>query len=248
MTDTITLSINEFRAILRKAFEGLYGHDHDFNQLARLVIWLECRQLSGVKLFLEAEADHGAKWDLILNDLETGEYEIEANGLSLLCFGDLACDLAIGRAKYTGFSVVHISGAMHSEVIAASVARCARNGLAAIAWWPDENTKVANMASQRLDQSAPMVCRVDLPQSYEGSIERVTLVCATKMSVLEEHYADWFSYKDENYIAADALTSTFTRSLDRGLILSIKDYKRLCYCADRVLVESTEASRRGAGA
>lgn len=248
MTDTITISINEFRAILRKAFEGLYAHDHDYNQLARLVIWLECRQLSGVEMFLEAEANHGAEWDLKLNELEAGEYEIEANGLSLLCFSDLACDLAIGRAKYTGFSVVHISGAMHSEVVAASVARCARNGLAAIAWWPDENSGVANMASQRLDQTAPMMCRVDLPKAYEDTIEKVTLVCATKMSVLEEHFADWFSYKDENYVAADALTSTYTQSIDKGLTLSMDSYKQLCKCADRVLVEATEASRRGAGA
>ena len=137
---------------------------------------------------------------------------------------------------------------MHSEVAAASVARCVRNRLAAIAWWPDKDPRVANMASQRLDQTAPMMCRVDLPQSYAGSIDKVTLVCANKMSVLEDHFASWFSYKDESYVAADALTSTYTQSLDKGLTLSMHLYEQLCQCADRVLVEATEASRRGAGA
>ncbi|NNE57986.1 MAG: DUF3726 domain-containing protein [Hellea sp.] len=248
MAETITISINEFRALLRKAFEGLYVHEQDYNQLARLVIWLECRKLSGIKMFLEAEDGPGSRWDLNLNELDSGEYFIEANGMSLLCFNDLACDLAIGRAKNSGMSIVHISGAMHPEVIAASVARCVRNGLSACAWWPDEDVEVANLASQEAGQAEPMMCRVDLPKSYGGHIENVTLVCAEKLSDLESKYRHWFSYKDEDYIASDMLSSTFTQSLDNGLTLSMESYKRLCHCADRVLVEATEASRRGAGA
>lgn len=248
MSKDITLSINEFRALFRKAFEGLYAHEHDFNDLANLVIWLECRGLGGISKFLEAETGMLSGLKPAMKKNIDNSFAIDGRGLSLLAFNDLVGDLAIAGAKTNQIGIAHIENAKHQDVIVASVARCARYDLAAAAWWPDSEAGIANIATQSKEGTAPMLTRINLPNSSGEQLDHITIICSSNMAAIEERYKEWFAKRGDHKIEASELTDSFSRHLDGGIKMQVDDYKQLCRCADRVLVEATEASRRGAGA
>ncbi len=246
MSETITLSINEFRALFSKAFEGLFSHDHDFYELANLVIWLECRQLHGVKTFLNAEEKMLEGIKPVLSKNPKHEYCVDGSGLSLLAYNDLVCDLAIARAQLDKTGVVHVSNTSNPEVIIASVARCVRSGLAAAAWWPDKNQETVNIARQSKADESPLLAKVVLPPGK--TFQDVTLISAQNMNSIETQFSEWFEFQGDKVTEIGALADNFKRSLDHGIELAIDDYRQICRCAERILVEATEASRRGAGA
>lgn len=48
MAKQLNLSVNELWALLRRTFEALYGHERDYYDMARTVLWLECHGHDGV--------------------------------------------------------------------------------------------------------------------------------------------------------------------------------------------------------
>ncbi len=244
MSSGVTLSLNELRALLRKAFEGIYGHDHDWNALTDLVLWLEFHDLDGLKIFFDAEP--GLPCDIPnLSEGDNGDILIDGKGGSFLQFNVTSCDLLVSKAKTAGQAVLHVNNTKHVQVITASVARCASSGLAAAAWWPSEENS-AYIAFQEAGARAPNLFRVSLPAGFEN-YEGVTIIAAPSIKDIQTRYQDWFQFQKSGQTPSNEIEERYQQHLDHGFAMSVDDYKRLCHYADRVLVEATEQSRRGAG-
>jgi len=130
MSDKITISLNELRALLRKAFEGVFGHSRDWNAMADTVIWLECNDLGGMRFFFEAyrEMRLGRKASMLQSP---AGISINANGTSLLEFVHLLGDVLLAEAKDKGWAKAQVSSAKHPQVLQIAIDRIVKAGFSA---------------------------------------------------------------------------------------------------------------------
>ena len=103
MSEQITLSLNELRALLRKAFEGVFGHERDWNAMADNVLWLESHGYDGLATFFAAYPKMIADKKASLSITPSGEIIINSHGTSLLEYVHLVGDILLlevrGREK-----------------------------------------------------------------------------------------------------------------------------------------------------
>lgn len=247
MSDTLTISLNEFRALLRKAFEGLFGHERDWNALADLVLWLECHGRDGLAIFLSRASALSQMPTAKLERSRPGHIEVSAHSQSMLLLHHSVCDLATAEVKSKTTRVVNIQikQAVDPSIIVASVAHSAEYGLAAAAWWPGEEGW-AHTATQDGNDSAPYLRRITLPTSHKA-MRDITFIVAESASDIERDYSDWFLFQQGNRQLPQETQQLFLNQLDGGCMMSVSDYERLTQLANAVLVEATDASRQGAG-
>ncbi len=245
MSDDLTISLNEFRALLRKAFEGIYGHSRDWNALADLVLWLEYRGLDGLKMFFDAEPllnRHSFKTDITYSEMET---VIFGNGNSLFSLCLEAGDILISKARNQGVCVMQLNDFSDLEIITATVDRCVKNGLSAAAWWPDRNGQAA-IAFQDQGEHEPSFYKIELPTGFE-SLSFGTIIADKSLKNIRERFPQWFSLLEKEKVTASEINNKYLAHLDNGYRINFVDYSHLSKLADRVLVEATEQSRKGAG-
>ncbi len=244
MADTLTISLNELRALLRKVFEGIYGHTRDWNALTDLVLWLEFYDLNGLEKLFSAEPHLGQAHPRKYTSSK-GEAKIDADNGSLLELSDMIGDFLIADARRTGQAIIHIENTQHQAVIAACVARCAKAGFAAVAWWRGKKDR-GSIAFQSPEESAPNLFKITLPEGFEG-YDYVTVILNSSMDEIKHAYPSWFSFLEAEQFPANEIARRYEEHLDKGFRITRSDYDRLCILADRVLVEASEASRKGAG-
>jgi len=95
MSDTVTISLNELRALLRKAFEGVYGHDRDWNAMAETVLWLETRGLDGMQMFFESYAGLSRDKKLSVQNMTKGKLHLDLGGGSCVESAHLIGDVVL---------------------------------------------------------------------------------------------------------------------------------------------------------
>jgi len=87
MSTHIKLSQNELLALLTRTFEALFGHERDYYDMAKTVLWLECHGHHGVEQMISAlpvlEHDNLAK--PALSELSSNHIVIDGSGRSLIC-------------------------------------------------------------------------------------------------------------------------------------------------------------------
>ncbi len=246
MAEAITISLNEFRALMRKAFEGVYAHRHDINALADHVLWLEYHGLSGLDIFLESCAGLEEWRSPDLQERSNGDLDIDARGQCMLALNDMVCDLVFDRALGRNMGTLHIQNALNPQVIVSGLARCKHYGLAGAAWWPGTG-EWAHIAVLDGDSPVPYLCRIDLPEGV-GALSATTLIVADAFEKIDAKYPEWFAFRRGHTTPANEIQQSYLSHLDHGFSLSKEKYRKICALADRVLVEATEQSRRGAGA
>lgn len=245
MSDQITISLNELRALLRKAFEGIYGHGRDWNALTNSILWLEYRGLGGIDTFLKTEPSLHGSVDLQMIKLEAQELEFEGNSRSLMSYGLEICDLLIGRTKKHGPQIFQLKNMGDAMMVAEMVTHCAARDLSAAAWWSGEGG-AGWIAFQGRTDKEPNFYKIDLPDSFQDFSE-ITIITDYSMKDIMDKHPEWFQLLESGKIAASEIENRYLRHLDNGILLSKLQYNTLCQLADRVLVEATEQSRRGAG-
>ena len=245
MSNDLRISLNEFRALLRKAFEGIYGHSRDWNALADLILWLEYRGLKGLESLFAAAPSLKAEYKLTLELSSQLDLSVNAKGASLLSLCPEIGDLLIANAQTTGVCAMQINNVTDAELIAATVNRCGQSGMAAAAWWPGQDGSGA-IAFQSKNEAEPNLYRIDLPSGFEEYSD-VFIVVDQSLENIQGNHPDWFSYLEDGQTPSNEINNIYLSHLDNGYEISGNDYSRLCKLADRILVEATEQSRQGAG-
>jgi len=232
MTAYINLSHNELWALLTRTFEALYGHERDYYDMARTVLWLECHGHAGVEQLIDAlpilEKENLSEPDL--TELPSGRIALDGAGHSLLCIGRSVADLAMAYAEENGMAQVDITNVSDSKSLIGNLTYIASQDFSALALCKD---KVARMMVES-----------ELPTLYtnEGN-ETVSLICSKNDEVLQDYLEDKTSIMD----SIEHQHAAYEAGLEQGLNVKCSHYDTLTVVANRVLVEATEASRRGAG-
>lgn len=245
MSNDLTISLNEFRALLRKAFEGTYGHGRDWNALADLILWLEYRGLGGLRIFFEAESGLNIADRPKVESHLDGKITIEGQEKSLLSFCPELGDLLIAAALNSGHCVMQITNVSHAEIVVATVNRCTRNGLAAVAWWPGKGDW-GMIAFQEPGETEPNLYRIELPPDFKD-YSGVKIIADKSLKNIQKNFPKWFYFLKSGQQPSSEIDDLYLAHLDNGYKISTDDYRRLSESADRILVEATEQSRQGAG-
>ncbi|WP_299193628.1 DUF3726 domain-containing protein [uncultured Erythrobacter sp.] len=244
------LSRNELLAFLRRVFEALLGKRCDYEAVAEQIVWLECHGLGGLDMLRACLT----RLDLEEQNVEShlpgafsvggGAIDLDAGGGSLLCFGDLLTDMLIVQSAEQGSCRIEIADLREGQAVLPQLHRMALAGCFAAA-------RVRN-PQDGTSWSAHITAASRLPalsgcSGSSGCADAVSmsLICASSEPALRSAMHAFDPHWPEPTIASDQLAANYKRSLDSGI--PVGDLSALAAIADRVLVEATEESRRGAG-
>jgi Protein of unknown function (DUF3726). len=232
MSTHIKLSQNELLALLTRTFEALFGHERDYYDMAKTVLWLECHGHHGVEQMISAlpvlEHDNLAK--PALSELSSNHIVIDGSGRSLICLSQTICDLVMAGAAENRRSRADIINVSDSKPLLGVLNCAATQGFSAIAICRE--------------QLAIITADVAYPTVYKNNgIDSLSLICAQT----DEKLSDYFSQTPDVLVDVSTQKDAFVSSLEHGLNIKRVDYNALTMIANRVLVEATEASRQGAG-
>ena len=229
----INLSRNELKVLLIRTFEALYGHTRDYHDMAHTVLWLECCGHDGVASLVQAfsylEQD-GLKEPSLFRQSKS-HLIMDSGGHSLFCIAQSICDLTTALLSETqAAACVGVINTQNSQALMGVLRVAARQGFAAMTMYEGY--------AARIEAGA------DYPIIYQNqNISGLSFMCARRATTLDEYTKNFGRIiVDENM-----QTQAYTASLNDGINIARSDYDALKAVANRVLVEATEASRKGAG-
>lgn len=250
VSGSLRLSRNELLALLRRVFEALFAKSCDYEALAEQIVWLECHGLGGLDLLhdclapLDREEHHGERLLLDACLAQGALIDLDADGESLICFGDLLADVAIARCARHETCKVEITNLREGQAIVPQIHRMAMAGRFAAA-------RVTNRKSGK-SWYAQVTGSSPLPELYGwdgakdcGERVALSLVCSANEQALLSAIMDLYPNWPEPTMSAGQLARNYRDCLNNGVL--VRDLTALHAIADRVLVEATEESRRGAG-
>ena len=109
----INISFNELLSLLSRVFEALYGHEHDFQEMAQTVFWLESHGHSGINKLIEKLPELNAVKNIYLPPpfITKEIITIDCCGGSLFTNAHLICDLVFSETENYGITKVAIINA-----------------------------------------------------------------------------------------------------------------------------------------
>lgn len=226
------LSRNELRALLSRVFEGMYGHKYDYSAMALTVLWMECYGLEGVSRLVKSLTDFEKK-DLILPDwkaVSDNRFEFDGHGQSLFLLGHNLCDLAIATTLSNGAITISVKNVKHRDTLIGSLHMIARQHVSVIL---SVNGQAFINAKST---SVPSVYAV--PETDD-----IILQCASTVQDIVKFLPDQTILETPD----ETILNTYAKAIVMGMSINQDHIHALNQVADRILVEASEASRRGAG-
>lgn len=246
--ETIQLSLNELRALLRRTYEALYHHGYDFTVMARSCLWLETHGLDGIGLILRSLDDLDTPCaKLVLSQTGPDKYLIDGQGRCLIPFMNASADLAIASAQRSGFGQIDILNIFGRLNIFAALKKAARLNLWAAALWYDEGDKASYALWLNKHKSLPDFYKIDGEIEGPWGDSGLRFVCARGPERVEAKVRYMLPGQARPIRTAHEFEACQQAALDNGLSVKLADYAKLNALADRLLVPSTDESRRGAG-
>ncbi len=228
----INISFNELLSLLSRVFEALYGHEHDYQEMAQTIFWLECHGHSGINKLIEKLPELEAVKNIYLPspNITKEVITVDCCGGSLFTNAHLICDLAFSEAENYGTSKVFIINAKDPYAIIGYLGSACNNSLSSY------------FVTDKI--SAFISPRSQYPTIYSNtSCKKIQLTCAKNHNLIDmSHIANL-----EPKLDVIKQKSFYEIALKNGLSISTLNFKKLNLIADRILVPSTDASRLGAG-
>lgn len=247
------VSYNELQGLCSKAFSGIGFSEGDAADAADMVAWMQCHGLAGVEHLSRAldyllQEDPRSHPRVLYQD---GDLAVLDNqGQSVLRSVSLATELAFAKARARGLAVVKIRRCHNRQMIMGYLSRLAVRGMNITACWrnaqdPLTEQVVGFRSGSRVPEIRIYAVR-DVPEENEPN-DGITLIMANHVELLP-------SLGDASAIdllachRASDLLACREKSLVDGIAVDDDVWLRLKQLATRILVESSDASRGGAGA
>jgi len=263
------VSYNELQGLCRKAFCAMGFEDGDASDAADMVAWMQLYELSGLAalgrgldFLLEDQGEQPA--ELIYSDGDLAV--LDSHGASVLKSSTLALELGFAKARARGLAVIKIRHCHNRQLIMGYLARLAGRGMNVTAFW--RNAQAPDTAAQapagEQATDTPLIEQVvgfragspvpeirvyavhEVPEENEPN-DGVTLIMANHVDLLpslrSEYQLDLLARHQESDLLACR-----ERAMRDGIEVDDALWARLKHLATRLLVESGDASRSGAGA
>lgn len=253
------VSKTELNALLKQAFEGLGFNSGEYEYAADMVVWAEMSGLQGLQ-----ELHRGLPYLIEHSGLpiqcvwEDGANALmDAGNSSSLNCAEVVLDMAYVKALKQGFSSVTVRNCHNRKLFMKAVMECGRRDVSALVYWRNSSAPVIeHVISIGPGTTTPLLPRYRTRQMVADSNIEIAqrqslfIVCSTQVAKLDEHESDFFSqsYNETTLMEPDTLRGNYRAALNQGLVIKEALWERLQALSKKVLVESSEQSRMGAGA
>jgi len=240
------VSKNELKASLHKAFEGLGFHSGDYHNAADMVIWLEAHGFYGFDRLIAALSylNTTAPVHADLTQEDGHNFVLDGRGTSILLCGSEAVDLLRAASTADSSAGLELINCYNRTFIIQRLVKAAERNVAFVAYWRqlDYCVKVSVEAGGLL----PKYKTFSLIEEFDTQSLRV--FCGPSLKIVENQYAQYLKFGRliDTYDSAK-MEDCYRDSLEQGIEIDEALWKTLDDLVARVLVESTELSRAGAG-
>lgn len=235
--------------MLKRLFEHLGDANYDYGACADSVTWLEAHGIAGIRS-LEAVLDRLLAKNHVPTEIVSSEpdhFTINAGGQTLFAIGPVAVDLGASMLSRSSPFRITITNAVNPSAMVAGIHRGRRYPGSMAAWWRSTDEPILHLVRGGANCEYPEYQRFQLSADEEYLPGSVTLVCSTVFSELNDHIPDTAALDCLETIGTTEFANRYAQILDSGIEVDEGSFNSLCEVADRVLVESTDTSRSGAG-
>ena len=240
------VSRNELTASLKKAFEALGFEPGDYYDAADMVVWLETHGFYGFDRLLATLAylnTTGPVYaDLIREDKHN--FVMDGKGTSILLCGSEAVDLIRAEVVHDKSAGLELANCYNRTFILQRLVKAAQKGFAFIAYWRqlDYCVKIKMSPNELLPHYSTHEFFGELdPQSMK-------IFCGTSLVNIEKQYAYELKFGNQiDRFPESKMGECYKNSLEYGIEIDEALWSMLDELVARVLVESTDSSRAGAG-
>ena len=241
------VSKNELTAALKKAFEALGFQPGDYYDAADMVVWLETHGFFGFDRLLAALQYLNTTAPVHADLVQEDEYNfvLDGKGTSVLLCGSEAVDLIRSHISRRSSASLELINCYNRTFIIQRLIKAAQHKFAFIAYWQQQDYCVKVCVSEGAllpeYQTYKMIDQFD-----EQSLR---IFCSKNLETIREHYAKELKFGDliDTYLISE-MAECYKSSLEQGIEIEEMLWETLDDLVARVLVESTESSRAGAGA
>ena len=240
------VSKNELTASLKKAFEALGFQPGDYYDAADMVVWLETHGFDGFDRLLSVlnylKTTSPSHADLI--EEKEGNFVLDGNETSILLCGSEAVDLARSYAIQGSSARVEVINCYNRTFILQRLVKAAQRNIAFIAYWrqSDYCVKVSIAPGAELPEYQTFT------MTGEFDSQSLRIFSGTDMAVIERQFAKELEFGEFlETVSAEDMQACYLDSVEQGIEIDEALWKTLNELVARVLVESTESSRAGAG-
>jgi LDH2 family malate/lactate/ureidoglycolate dehydrogenase len=240
------VSKNELMASLKRAFEALGFQSGDYYDAADMVVWSQTHGFDGFGRLMEALAYLNTTApihaDLVQEDAHN--YVLDGRGTSVLLCGSEAVDLIRSQVMQGSSAALELINCYNRTFIIQRLVKAAQRNLAFFACWRqfDYCVKVSITAGAELPEYQTFTM-IDVfePQSLR-------IFCGTDLESIKKQYAPQLEFGTlvESYSRAQ-MRDCYKSSVEHGIEIDAALWQTLDKLGARILVESTESSRAGAG-
>ncbi|MGB1245708.1 MAG: DUF3726 domain-containing protein [Porticoccaceae bacterium] len=240
------VSRNELTASLKKAFEGLGFSVGDYQDAAAMVIWSEMHGLNGLQQLREALPSLYNCLCLHAKLITDGDDYAVLDGQSssvLLC-GSQAVRLACALARQHGSGQVQLNNCHNRRFVAQRLVSAAQLGSALVAYWVEEQ----NGFKLSIEPGAKQPSLSRYSPSAITADQSLIIFAGSDLSVIEQRFARTIHPGPlADGISPESMINSYTQLLELGIEIEDSLWHELDNLVARVLVESTDSSRAGAG-
>ena len=241
------VSATELKAALRRFFEASGYYVGNFEDAANMVLWLEMLGLKGMKelefalAYLEQDGERPFS-KVVFEDQVCAT--IESHGRSGLNCLAAATDFAEAKAQNAGTFTLHISNCHNRIFILKALIDSAKRGFNVAAKWKNGTGSIAEyFITLNAGEAYPSFEKHKLKTSSAQSEHSLTLIVSKEFS---------FASAQPESVDSEQITPTEFKerkqeSIDLGLDVDPQVWSTINTVGARVLVESSDSSRAGAG-
>ncbi len=237
-------SMNELQGLLKRSFEALFAHRLDFEQCAEDIAWLQARGFRGVQALCQSltRLEQISKSGDLPALSWTEAAVVDASQSSLLIAAPYLIDYVIAEAMNRGEISLEIHSADKPITLMPGLVRLAEHRISAFVSWQEADSTERHEAVLLDGEDQPAYRQVKTAKpTAVGSLSLHASSKPTRAPLQEP--GDVLEEKN-----ALKLQELFAESIRSGIEVPDPCYEKLSAVANRLLVEASEQSRRGAGA
>jgi hypothetical protein len=248
----VKVSKNELIAALKKSFEGLGFQYGDYLDAANMVAWAQMHGLDGLGQlslalpFLDKKP-HSSR---ALEPAPSEFWVFDVEGDSILLCGSQIVDIACSVARQQSAVCVRVDNCHNRLFVIERLANAAQRGLATMACWSTSRT--FEVVAFEVHARYPKVTSFVMDKRDAATRQSLFVFCGLATEdlqvMLESLIPDyWSEFGSGTELNGDFFRSAYNAALDGGIDMPTSLWSSFDRLTARVLVESTESSRAGAG-
>ena len=240
------VSRNELTACLKKAFEGLGFSVGDYEDAAAMVVWSQMHGFNGLQQLQQALpflSDCPCLHAKLVSDTDQ-QALLDGQQSSVLLCGSQTVRLACAIARQHGSGHVRLDNCHNRKFIIQRLVSAAQLGTALIAYWVNGSTGVKVMIEPYAKQPEYQ----EYSATDTAANQSLFIFTGSDLASLEQQFSLQFNIGDQvRRFSTEAMRDSYQYRLEQGIEIDQQFWSELDSLVARVLVESTDSSRAGAG-